>query len=277
MTDKRPSGHLGDAWIEIDKTDDPRFFVGFLDATRAAALDYARQYPDAAFAHLALKPGLSVLDCGCGTGELLSIIAGQIAPGEACGGDLSSVMVEEARQRMAATKLTNLRFETLDVQALAIPDESFDRVLATHLLVHVPDPRQAIHEMYRVTRRDGLVVIADMDWDSFVIGCSNKEIGRRFTQLFCDGLRNGLVAREYAGWMKAEGFANIQVTAQAARFEDFVLMNDWIVKPSLRHFVANGTMSAVEAQSLSDDLADRHVRGHFFAASTYYTVIGQRI
>lgn len=102
-------------------------------------------------------------------------------------------MIREARRRAAVERPANLRFEVMDVQSLSFPAQSFDRVLATQLLVHVPEPRRAVHEIWRATRHNGLVALAQMDWDCLVVGASDRELGRRFTHLFCDGLRNGLL------------------------------------------------------------------------------------
>ncbi len=269
-------GHFDDAWIEVDRTEDPTFFVRFLDASRVRALEFARNHPEIAFAHLALKPGLSVLDCGCGTGDMLAIIARQVAPGQTVGGDLSQTMLEEARRRAATMGFSNLRFEPMDVLSLAFAKESFDRVLATQLLVHVPNPRQGLRELCRVTRSHGIVAIADMDWDCLVLGCSNKALGRRFTQLFSDGVRNGLVVREYAGWLQAEGFVKIQTIPQPFVFDSWEFVNDWLVVPSLRHFVATGVMDTPEADFLIRDLAERRDQKHFLAAAIMYTVTAQR-
>ena len=274
--DKRTGGHLDNAWLQVDRSEDPGFYIRFLDASRTRALEAARKNPQGAFAHLALEPGLSVLDCGCGTGDMLAIIAEQIAPGDACGGDLSSTMLREARHRAAAMGTANLRFEPMDVQSLPFPDGSFDRVLATQLLVHVPDPRRALHEMCRVASQNGLVAIGDMDWDTLVIGCSDQSLSRRFTRLFSDGIRNGVVVREYAGWLREEGFAATRIIPQSLVFDDWAFVRDWMMEPSLPHFIANGAMTAGEARALVDDLADRHASGHFFAATTFYTVTGRR-
>ena len=276
MIEKTSTGHFDDAWIHVDETDDPHFFVRFLDASRVRALEFARNHPETAFAHLALEPGLSVLDCGCGTGDMLAIIARQVAPGRVLGGDLSNTMIEEARKRMAAGP-TNLGFEPMDVESLPFPDASFDRVMASQLLVHVPNPRKAFHELCRVTAPDGRVAIADMDWDSLVIGCSNKDLGRRFTRLYSDAIRNGLVVRNYAGWLRAEGLKNIQTLPQAFVFDSWGFVNEWIIEQSLRHFVAAGAMALAEANALVQDLSERNDHGHFLAASTLYTVTGQRI
>jgi ubiquinone/menaquinone biosynthesis C-methylase UbiE len=276
MTRECKTGHFDDAWLQVDKTNDPSFFVRFLDASRTRALAFARQNPTLAFAHLELEPGMSVLDCGCGTGDMLALMSGLTAPGEACGGDLSEAMLEEARRRTAAAGAHHLRFQSMDVQALPFQDGSYDRVLATQLLVHVPDPRRAMHELCRVTTPNGLVAVADTDWDTLVVGCNDKELGRRFTRLFSDGVRNGLVVRDFAGWLRAEGFRDIKVIPQPVVFDDWTFVRDWIMAPALPHFVAQGSMSTAEADTLLDNLTDRNANGAFFAAFSFYTVVGRR-
>lgn len=275
MTEKRAAGHMDNAWMQVDETGDPGFFIRFLDASRVRALEFARAQPEVAFAHLALKPGLSVLDCGCGTGDMLALIARQVAPGKAQGGDLSETMIREARKRAAAGP-ENLSFEAMNAQELTFPDERFDRVMATQLLVHVPDPRRALREMCRVTARGGRVALSDMDWDSLVFGCTDKALGRRFARLFCDGIRNGLVVREYAGWLRAEGFTDIRTVAQPLMFDSWEFVSAWLLEPSLGHFVATGAMSQTDADALRRDLAARNDQGHFLAACTSYTVTGRR-
>jgi ubiquinone/menaquinone biosynthesis C-methylase UbiE len=275
MSNKQPAGHLNNAWINVDETDDPEFFVRFLTASRARALELARKNPQAAFAHLGLKPGISVLDCGCGTGDMLALIARLITPGEAYGGDISQTMLAIA-QRHITDETKNLHFELMDVQALSFPDQRFDRVMATQLLVHVPDPRLAFREICRVTNQNGLVAVADLDWDTLVFGSSDKELGRRFTHLFSDGIRNGVVVREYAGWFRQEGFTNIQVIPQPMVFDNWTAAKEWILDPSISHFVRTGMMSSEEASRFMQDISSRSEQGYFIAGSTFYTVIGQR-
>lgn len=276
MTEKRTAGHFNDAWIEVDKTDDPGFFVRFLDASRVRALEFARANPAVAFAHLALNPGLSILDCGCGTGDMLAIMAKLVAPGKAHGGDLSEAMIREARKRADTAGAANLTFETMDVQSLRFPDQSIDRVMATQLLIHVPDPRQALHEMCRVTAPMGRVAISDMDWDGLAVGCTNNELARQFTRLFSNGVRNRVVVREYAGWLRAEGFVNIQTIPLPIVFDQWSFFKEWIIEPSVSEFISQGSMSREDADEFREDLEQRNAMGSFFAASTLYTVIGQR-
>jgi ubiquinone/menaquinone biosynthesis C-methylase UbiE len=273
---KKPAGHFDDAWIQVDQTNDPGFFIGFLDASRTRALEFARKNPEIVFAHLSLKPGLNVLDCGCGTGDMLALIAKLTAPGQAVGVDLSQFMIQEARKRAETNSLGNLRFEIMDVQSLSFLDEAFDRVLTTQLLIHVPEPRIAMHELCRVTKKDGWIAIADTDWDTMLLGSSYKELNRRFTRLFSDGVRNNLVVREYAGWLRSEGFENIKIIPQQIFFDDWAFVKQWIIEPSLSSFLALGSMTGQEAQMFIDDLEDRNAKGYHFGAFTFYTVLGQR-
>jgi ubiquinone/menaquinone biosynthesis C-methylase UbiE len=53
-----------------------------------------------------------------------------------------------------------LRGHECDVQKLPFADESFDIVVANHMLYHAPDPDRAIAELSRVVRTDGVVLTA---------------------------------------------------------------------------------------------------------------------
>ncbi|PYV60786.1 MAG: hypothetical protein DMG95_13710 [Acidobacteria bacterium] len=144
-----PSTAFADAWIQVDRTEDPRFFVNLLDATRARLLERARISPKDFFAPLALSPGLNVLDVGCGTGDFLRLLAPIVSPGKAVGLDLSETMIAEAVQRSAQDSV-NLSFRVGSALELPFQAESFDRVLATQVLLHIPDPWSALAEMKRV-------------------------------------------------------------------------------------------------------------------------------
>lgn len=275
MADKHTPEHLDNAWITIDTADDPDFFIHFLDATRAQALAFAKSNPQEAFAHLNLADGQNILDCGCGTGDMLALMAGQIGNGRAVGIELSQVMLDEARKR-TANGPANLSFEKMDSQSLSFSDAGFEQVMATQLLVHVPDPKKAFDEMCRVTVSGGRITLADIDWDTLVLGCSDVELGRRFTRLFSDGIRNGTIVREYPGWFKVAGFSNIAIIPQPIVFDQWNLLKQWILEPSLGRFVANHDMTATEAEKLMEDLSVRAQAGSTFSGLTLYTVVAEK-
>ena len=204
-----PSTAFADAWIQVDRTEDPRFFVNLLDATRARLLERARTSPGF-FAPLALRPGLNVLDVGCGTGDFLRLLAPIVSPGKAVGVDLSETMIAEAVQRSAQDS-ENLSFRVGSALELPFPAESFDRVLATQVLLHVPDPWSALAEMKRVLAPSGLIYVTEIDWGTLVVQSSDNELGRRFSDLACRELRNGLIVRELPGHLRELGFDDIVI------------------------------------------------------------------
>ncbi|MBE3008095.1 methyltransferase domain-containing protein [Microbispora sp. NEAU-D428] len=140
---------------------------GTIDHPRAyeifAAIGYAGGRR-AAFTRVAAlaKPraGDRILDVGCGTGYLSRIIAPVVTPsGHVTGIDPSSAMVEYARRRAPG----NCTYVIGEGQSLPFPDGSFDAVVSSLAVHHIPgDARpRALHEMFRVLRPGGRLVIAE--------------------------------------------------------------------------------------------------------------------
>ncbi len=110
-----------------------------------------------------LKPGDSVLDCGCGTGTL-TVAAKRVVgtSGRVEGIDISTDQLEIARKNSRAAGL-DIEFHEGSVDELPFPENSFDAIFSTLMLHHVPEDvkRGAFHEMRRILKPGGRVVIAD--------------------------------------------------------------------------------------------------------------------
>lgn len=115
--------------------------------------------------HLAphLRPGLDVLDVGCGPGTITVDLAQRVAPGRVLGLDVSADPLGEARA-LAAREGVAVEFAVGDTYALDLPDDSFDVVHAHQVLQHLTDPVAALREMARVCRPGGLVAVRDVDY-----------------------------------------------------------------------------------------------------------------
>ena len=270
-----PSTAFADAWIQVDRTENPRFFVNLLDATRNRLLERARTSPMEFFAPLALRPGLDVLDVGCGTGDFLRLLAPIVSPGTAVGVDLSETMIAEAHQR-SAENVGNLSVRVGSVLELPFPAESFDRVIATQLLLHVPDPQRALVEIKRVLTPSGVVSITEIDWGTLVVQSSDNELGRRFSDLACRELRNGLIIRELPGQLRELGFNHILIAPEVEVAQDLDAFYKWFVEPSLKHFTKIGAFSEAEADAFLSDLKERARRGHYFSSRAYYTILASQ-
>ena len=94
-----------------------------------------------------LRPGMSVLDVGCGPGTITVDLAALVAPGPVTAVELTDAALDLARAEAHARNQSNISFVTSDVCALDFPDNTFDVVHAHQVLQHVADPVQALrHE-----------------------------------------------------------------------------------------------------------------------------------
>ena len=272
MSEHLPTTNFSASWTHVDQTSDPSFYARLLDATRAQLLDQARRDPGVVFGPMELAPGLRVLDVGCGAGHQLRIIAPLVDPGPAVGIDLSATLIAQAQQRIPGDG-SNLSFRVGDAYDLPFPDSSFDRVVASQVLLHLADPWPAVTQMRRVLAPGGLLSVGEWDWDSFCLAVTDRELGRRFTHLLCDQMRNGLIVRELPAQLTRHGFTQVAMTPQARLSRELDTAYEWLVEPATSEFVRTGAITAEEGDRLLDDLRERARTGRYFLARTYYSVI----
>src|SRR5262249_54443187 len=85
-----------------------------------------------------------ILELGAGAGWLWLKNAHRIPAGwDITLSDFSAGMVEEQRKALA-TIPHPFKFEEIDIQSIPYPDNTFDTVIANHMLYHVPDRAKAI-------------------------------------------------------------------------------------------------------------------------------------
>ena len=138
-------------------------------ATEQRRLERRTAAAAAAFFLPHLRPGMRLLDCGCGVGSITLGLAAVVAPAVVVGIDLQPAQIERARALAAERGVANVRFEVGSVYALPMPDAAFDAVFAHTLLLHLRDPLRALREMRRVLGPGGVVGIADDDRGTFLL------------------------------------------------------------------------------------------------------------
>ncbi|MGW8884979.1 methyltransferase domain-containing protein [Streptomyces sp. NPDC055749] len=165
-----------------------------------------------------LRPGMAVLDVGCGPGTITADLAALVAPGRVTAVDITDDILGQAAEVAAERGLENVEFATADVHALDFPDDSFDVVHAHQVLQHVGDPVRALSEMRRVCRPGGVVAARDSDyaamtWFPEVAGLPEwLELYRRVARA------NGGepdAGRRLLSWARQAGFTDITPTAAA--------------------------------------------------------------
>jgi ubiquinone/menaquinone biosynthesis C-methylase UbiE len=139
------------------------------NAAFEAAISARTAFREGGFFLPHLRPGMSVLDVGCGPGSITVGLAEVVAPGEVVGVDLQPSQVEQARARAMERGLTNSRFEVASAYQLPFPDASFDAAFAHVVLMHLREPVRALQEIHRVLRPGGAVGVRDPDFGTILL------------------------------------------------------------------------------------------------------------
>ena len=110
----------------------------------------------AAMARMGIRRGDEILEVGVGTGLTTTLYPPTC---RVVGVDLSTSMLDKARQRVARAGLRHVRLLEMDAAHLTFADDTFDIVFAPYLVSVVPDPVAVAREMQRVCRPGGKIVI----------------------------------------------------------------------------------------------------------------------
>ena len=192
------------------------------------------------FDHILVLPAnAKILELGCGPGYLWKENADRIpSTWDITLSDLSSGMLDSAWRNLVVTG-RNYKFKEIDAQEIPFEDETFDAVIANHMLYHVPDKPKAIAEMKRVLKAGGhffATTVGDnhlkeiTDWFRQI---HKSEVWDSFSNLFT--LENGLDQLK-------PSFPNVAVS----RYEDNLRVTE--LEPLVAYF-----HSGIRAGELSDD------------------------
>jgi ubiquinone/menaquinone biosynthesis C-methylase UbiE len=128
------------------------------DFTRIA--ETMRESGEALVKTLGVKPGLKVLDLGCGDGT--TAVPEAKLGADVLGVDISRNLVDAGNRRAKELGLANLRFQHGDATALReLSDKSFDLVVSIFGAMFAPKPFEVAKEMVRVTRPGGRIVMGN--------------------------------------------------------------------------------------------------------------------
>lgn len=165
----------------------------------------------AAYLLPALRPGLDLLDVGCGPGTITADLPCKVLPGRVVGLDRAPEVLDHARVHMASQGVS-VELREGDVYALEFEDGPFDVVHAHQVLQHLSDPVRALTEMRRVVRPGGVIAARDGDYASFAWAPSHPLLDRWLELYRAVARRNNGepdAGRLLKGWALDAGFDDV--------------------------------------------------------------------
>jgi 2-polyprenyl-3-methyl-5-hydroxy-6-metoxy-1,4-benzoquinol methylase len=176
----------GSRWVQI---------IG----TLMALLPHRRIGMDAMAMWLPWQPGGKLLEIGCGNGDRLALF-------RELGWQVGGVEPDAGAAQLASAKGLNVLAATL--QPGALPAASFDAILMSHVIEHVPDPQETIRECHRLLRPGGVLVMLTPNTDSL----GHRWFGRNWLHLDSPRHLHLFNCRNLSKLCSDEGFATTRST-----------------------------------------------------------------
>ena len=168
-----------------------------------------------------LRPGLDLLDVGCGPGSLTVDLAARVAPGRVTGVDASAPVVEVAAAHARDRGAGNVEFVAGDFRTMGLGPGTFDVVHAHQVLQHLREPVAALRAMAALARPGGVVAARDGDYSAMSWAPADDRLDRWLRLYLAVTDRNGAVAiagRHLPRWARLAGLGDVTYTTSTWTF-----------------------------------------------------------
>ena len=240
-------------------------------STEAEELEKSYQLPEIVrqrqhtLNRLSVKRGEQILDVGCGVGFLSYEIALQTGDsGRVSGIDQNSEMIRHANKRCES--LRNTEFSEANADNLPFPEESFDAVSCTQVLLYVNDVAQVLSGIRRVLKPAGRIIIVETDWRGVVLNSDYNSITRKIFSAWDAAVPSPNLPVRLGPLLVDNGFYNVDVEPIPILNTEYTPsqfshgMMNWITKNALKKRV----ITKEQSQKWLDDLDEKGKSGNYF-------------
>ena len=248
-----------------------------------AELGARTAFREAAFLLPHLRPGMQLLDVGCGPGSITLGLAEVVAPGQVVGIDIQSAQIEQARALAAARGVATVRFEVADIYGLPFPDDSYDAAFANGVLMHLRKPVRALAELCRVLRPGGIAGIRDPDLGASLYAPTTPLLEQWLAMRVRVRQHNGgdpFLSRHYrrlllkAGFVRAEACASVDSAGSLEEIHRHTAFLKAQLQGHARTVVAEGWMDQATVDAAAAEIDAWAQRPDAFFATTWCQAVG---
>jgi len=183
---------------------------------------------------IGLKPGMKVLDIGCGTGGSAFYMARNFGC-EVLGLDLSDNMLAVAYEHKLSMeeKVQNLvSFRFLDATLAEFPENYFDCVYTRDAVMHIAEKELMYSKVFKWLKPGGKLVISE-----YVHGRNHPNHTTEYVEYIKDRGYQLVTVQEYGNVLKKVGFKNVQAIDKTAEFISILKMEMEKFKPTKDKFI----------------------------------------
>jgi SAM-dependent methyltransferase len=216
---------------------------------------FAKPELRALIASVGLRPGMRILDAGCGTGEALPWLFDEVKPsGSVVGIDLAAAHVDAARVYASA----NIEVIQGDLLTAQVAPASFDFVWCVNTVNHLRDPIQGVNKLTTLLRSRGRIALGQSSllpdmyfaWDSRLERVTNDAVRQYYRDRYSLDERDLTSVRALVGVLRAASLRN--VTARTVLIERLSPV-DTATERYLLNTIFRDTWGARLRPYLSDD------------------------
>lgn len=165
-----------------------------------------------------LKKGETVLDLGSGAGFDCFLAANKVgSKGKVIGVDMTSEMIEKARDNARKNKYNNVEFRLGEIENLPVADNSVDVVISNCVINLSPDKKQVFKEVFRVLKPKGRLMVSDI-----VLLKKLPAFLQNSVQAYVGCVAGAMLKKDYIKTIKSVGFRNVKVIDETLYPIDFV-------------------------------------------------------
>lgn len=226
---------------------------------------------------LDLRPGMSVIDVGAGTGLISVDMARRVGPGgKVVALDPSALLLDAARKAAIEAGYGSIvETQVGDARALPFPDVSFDRALCHWVLLHVAEQERVVAEMRRVVSPGGKIVCVEMDWETQIVFPGRRDLTRRIFNFNTDRHIDGWMGRRLPSLFRELQLTDITVDPITTT-DDGSRGPEWLefLRSRADNARAGGAMTEAEGEEWIGAIEAAAGEGRYFFAVTQFVVTG---